>query len=178
MMVGLWYKQLMQKIPLVIVSAMSRKRRAIGNKNQLLWHLPSDLKHFKELTLGHPIIMGRNTYESIIQILGKPLPGRINIVLARSSEAVSPGAKVAHSLEAGIELAEAENPTEIHIGGGAMLYHEALPLVDRLHLTLVDDEPEADTFFPDFTNDFEITKESEPMTENGITFQWIDYKRK
>ena len=156
---------------------MSRKDRAIGNKNQLLWHLPSDLKHFKELTLGHPIIIGRNTYESIIKILGKPLPGRTNIVLAKSGEEITPGAKVAHSLEEGIALAKAENPTEIHIGGGAMLYREALPLVDHLHLTLVDDEPEADTFFPEYLEDFKLIKESETMTENGISFSWLDYVR-
>lgn len=177
MMVALWYKQLMQKIPLVIVAAMSRNNRAIGLKNQLLWHLPSDLKRFKELTLGHPIIMGRNTYESIISILGKPLPGRTNIVLARSNENITPGAQFAHSLEEGIAFAKEENPSEIHIGGGAMLYQEALPLVDRLHLTLVDDEPEADTFFPDYSTDFEVVREHKPLTENNITFQWVDYKR-
>lgn len=164
--------------PLVIVSAMSKDRRAIGFKNQLLWHLPSDLKHFKELTLGHPIIMGRNTYESIITILGKPLPGRTNIVLAKNGEEVTPGGVVAHSLAEGIEVAKQENPSEIHIGGGAMLYHEALPLIDHLHLTLVKDEPEADTFFPDYTNDFKLVNESEPITENGITFTWVDYIRK
>jgi dihydrofolate reductase len=157
---------------------MSRKNRAIGNKNQLLWHLPADLKHFKELTLGHPIIMGRNTYESIIKILGKPLPGRTNIVLAKDGEEITGGAEVAHSLAEGISIANKEEPVEIHIGGGAMLYREALPLVDRLHLTLVEDEPEADTFFPKYVEDFEVTKESEPITENGITFQWIDYQRK
>tara|TARA_B100001989_G_scaffold246935_1_gene218470 strand:- start:274 stop:786 length:513 start_codon:yes stop_codon:yes gene_type:complete len=168
----------MNKPPLVIVAAMSKERRAIGFKNQLLWHLPEDLKHFKELTLGYPIIMGRNTYESIIKILGKPLPGRTNIVLSRVGEEVTPGAKVAHSLEDGINIAKEENPTEIHIGGGAMLYREALPLVDRLHLTLVEDEPEADTFFPDFSADFAVTKEHAPQEHNGIKFQWIDYERK
>jgi dihydrofolate reductase len=168
----------MNNPPLVIVSAISRERRAIGNKNQLLWHLPSDLKHFKELTLGHPVIMGRNTYESIINILGKPLPGRTNIVLARSEESVTSGAKVAHSLEEAITLAKKENPQEIHIGGGAMLYQEALHLVDRLHLTLVEDEPEADTFFPEYQENFEPTSESEPQEENGIKFQWVSYQRK
>jgi dihydrofolate reductase len=157
---------------------MSRKNRAIGNKNQLLWHLPADLKHFKELTLGNPIIMGRNTYESIIKILGKPLPDRTNIVLARVGEEITPGAEVVHSLAEAIAIAKKEDPVEIHIGGGAMLYHEVLPLVDRLHLTLVDDEPEADTFFPDYIDAFEITTEHEPVNENGLIFQWVDYTRK
>jgi dihydrofolate reductase len=157
---------------------MSKERRAIGNQNQLLWHLPSDLKRFKELTLGHPIIMGRKTFESILSILGKPLPGRTTIIVTRDTNYSHPAAKVAHSLIDAIKIAQTENPTEIHIGGGAMLYKEALPLVDRLHLTLVDDEPEADTFFPDYHSDFEAINKHEPVTENGITFQWVDYMRK
>jgi len=163
--------------PIVIVVAMSRKRQAIGNNNQLLWHLPSDLKHFKQLTLGQPIIMGRNTYQSIIDILGQPLPGRTNIVLTSKAQIDEPGVKVANSLASGLELAKAENPAEIHIGGGAKLYHEVLPLVDRLHVTWVDDEPVADTFFPDFVGEFLVTKEYPPITENGLTFQWVDYVR-
>ncbi len=164
--------------PLVIVAAMSRERRAIGNQNQLLWHLPSDLKHFKKLTLGHPIIMGRKTFESILTILGKPLPGRTSIVVTRDTTYAPEGAQVAHSLEEAIEIATAEKPTEIHIGGGAQLYQEALPLVSRLHLTLVEDEPKADTFFPAYEDDFTLVSTSESMTENGISFQWVDLERK
>jgi dihydrofolate reductase len=168
----------MDQIPLVLVVAMSRERRAIGNKNQLLWHLPTDLKHFKELTVGKPIIMGRNTYDSIINILGKPLPRRTNIVLTSRDDIAEPEVKVASSLNSALELASGEDPAEIHIGGGAKLYQEVLPIIDRLHVTWVNDEPEADTFFPDFADDFSVTKQHPPITENGITFQWVDYVRK
>ena len=164
--------------PLVIVVAMSRHTRAIGNNNTLLWHIPADLKHFKELTLGHPIIMGRNTFLSIIKIIGKPLPGRTNIVLTRDKDYEYPGVKVAHSLETAVAMAEEENPEEIHIGGGAEIYRQALPSVLKLHVTWVHDEPLADTFFPPFEDDFTITAESGDMEHKGLHYEWVDYVRK
>ena len=164
--------------PIVIVVAMSHKNRAIGNKNQLLWHIPADMKHFKALTLGHPIIMGKKTFLSIIEILGKPLPGRTNIVLTRDVEYSYEGVKVAHSPEEAIMVAKEESPSEIHIGGGAELYRQALPLVSRIHATLVHDEPEADTFFPDFESEFEIMHQHEVAEHEGLTYQWVDYGRK
>lgn len=165
-------------IPVVIVAAMSRNKRAIGYKNKLLWHIPADLKRFKELTLGHPIIMGRKTFESIIAMLGKPLPGRTNIIVTRNPDLKVPGAITAGSLEAAFAIAERENPKEIHIGGGAELYEAAMPYVDRLHLTLVDSEGPADTYFPDFSQDFIVTKEYNPEESGNISYQWIDYKRR
>jgi dihydrofolate reductase len=164
---------------LVIVAAMSRYHQAIGNKNALLWHLPADLKHFKELTLGHPVIMGRKTFESILSILGKPLPGRTNIVVTRDTDyKVTGGAVVTHSLDEAIAVAESEDPKEIHIGGGAELYRQVLPEVSRLHITWVDDEPEADTFFPEFLADFEVVSQSDTQQHDDLTFQWIDYVKK
>lgn len=165
-------------VPVVIVAAISRKKRAIGNKNKLLWHIPSDLKHFKELTLGHPIIMGRKTFESIVAMLGQPLPGRKNIVLTRNTDYAPKGAEVAHSLEAAFAIAERENPTEIHIGGGAELYEVAMPYVSKLHLTLVEDEPIADTFFPEYEGHFALTKEFTPMKDGNIEFQWVELERR
>ena len=165
-------------IPVVIVAAMSRQKRAIGYKNKLLWHIPADLKRFKELTLGHPIIMGRKTFESIVAMLGKPLPGRTNIIVTRNPDYKVPGAIMAGSLEAAFAIAERENPKEIHIGGGAELYAAAMPYVDRLHLTLVESEGPADTYFPEFSQDFILTKEY-PLEESGnLSYQWIDYKRR
>lgn len=164
--------------PLVIVVAMSREHRAIGNKNGLLWHLPADLKHFKQLTLGHPIIMGRKTFESIIEILGKPLPGRMNIVLTRDTTYSYEGTTVAHSLTEAVLIAQEQNPTEIHIGGGAELYRLALPEIQTLHVTWVYDEPEADTFFPPFEDDFVVSAQSDAHTHEGISFQWITYQKK
>jgi len=168
----------MQKIPIVIVSAISRQQKAIGYENKLLWHIPEDLKHFKELTLGHPIIMGKKTFASILEILGKPLPGRTNIVLTRDKDYAFEGVKVAHSLEEAIDIAKEESPSEIHIGGGATLYKEALPLVSRLHITWVYDEPLADTFFPPFEDDFKIVYESGDKEHNGLHYEWTDYERK
>lgn len=164
--------------PIVIVAGMSKQTRAIGKENGLLWHVPADMKRFKALTLGHPVIMGRKTFESILEILGKPLPGRTSIVVTRNSEYTSPGATTATSLEAAIRIAESEGPVEIHIGGGEELYRQVLPLVSRMHLTLYDDNIEGDTHFPEFENDFEIAIEHVAEEYKGLTFQWIDYKRK
>lgn len=165
-------------VPVVIVAAMSRERHVIGHQNQLLWHIPADLKRFKALTLGHPIIMGRKTFDSIIDILGRPLPDRTTIVLTRNQDFVYEGVLVAHTLEEAFTLALAETPSEIHIGGGAELYRLALPYTSRLHLTFVDDEPVGDSFFPDFADEFVMTKEHEPQTHNTLTYQWVDYERK
>lgn len=167
-------------IPIVIVAAMEKTTRAIGYQNTLLWHVPADLQRFKELTKGHPVIMGRKTFESILAILGKPLPGRTNIVVTHNADYQSPAdnVKVADSLEAALIVAKEENPTEIHIGGGATLYEAALPLVSRLHLTFFDDHNViADTFFPDFSPFFTIVK-MYPATEHAdIPYQWIDFER-
>jgi len=164
--------------PIVIVSGMSKKDKAIGNKNGLLWHVPADLKRFKQLTMGHPIIMGQKTFESIIEILGKPFPGRTNIVLTRDPEFSAEGAKVSFSIEEAIKIAQSENPTEIHVGGGGEIYRQMLPLVSRLHITWFFDEKEGDTFFPDFEDEFEIVTEHPVQEHEGLEFQWVDYVRK
>ncbi|OGG65604.1 hypothetical protein A3I99_02510 [Candidatus Kaiserbacteria bacterium RIFCSPLOWO2_02_FULL_45_11b] len=166
------------KVPVVIVAAISAKDRAIGYENKLLWHIPEDLKRFKNLTQGHPIIMGRKTFESIVAILGKPLPGRVNIVVTRNPEYAEPGAITAGSLEAAFAIAERENPTEIHIGGGAEIYNAALPFTSRLHLTLVDSDAVGDTFFPEYENDFVETDRWGVNTHEGISYEWVDYRRK
>lgn len=166
------------KAPIVIVAGMGRHDQAIGKDNGLLWHVPADLKRFKALTLGHPIIMGRKTFESIITILGKPLPGRTNIVITRDESYSYEGAQVVHSFEEALELARSENPKEIHIGGGAEIYRLSLPFVTRLHVTWFDDEKVGDTFFPPFQKDFEIIKTCEPAEHKGIQYQWVDYARK
>jgi len=176
----LWHNQstMYTTAPIVIVVAMSRQERAIGAGNGLLWHIPEDMKRFKALTLGHPIIMGKKTFDSILKILGKPLPGRTNIVLTRDQSYEYEGVKVAHSLEMAIAMAEEESPKEIHIGGGAELYRQALPMVSKLHVTWVHDEPIADTFFPPFEDEFKIVSESSDMEHNGLHFEWTDYERK
>lgn len=164
--------------PVVIVAGMGRNTRAIGMKNGLIWHVPADMKRFKTLTLGHPIIMGRKTFESIVEILGKPLPGRTNIIVTRNSDYSYPGTVTAASLEDAFAKAAAENPTEIHIGGGSEMYNQALPFVDRIHITLFDDDAPGDTTFPEFENDFRVATEHEPQEHEGLRFQWVDYVRK
>ncbi|MCB9810621.1 MAG: dihydrofolate reductase [Candidatus Nomurabacteria bacterium] len=165
-------------VPVVIVAAMSRKNRVVGKENKLLWHVPEDLKHFKSLTLGHPVIMGRKTFESIVQILGKPLPGRTNIIVTRNSDYQHEGVKTATSLEKAFTIAQEENPTEIHIGGGEEIWRLSFPYVDRLHLTFFDDEPEGDAYFPDFTQDFVEIKKHPPQEYGELRYQWVDFKRK
>lgn len=115
----------------------------IGREGALPWHIPEDLKRFKQLTMGHPIIMGRKTYESI----GKPLPGRVNIVISRQEGYEAAGCEVFRSLEEALAKYEPQNPFVI---GGAEIYRAALPLADRLHITEVKISTDGDVFFPDF----------------------------
>ena len=161
-----------------IVVAISRKRRAIGMTGKLLWHIPADMKRFKVLTLGHPVIMGRKTFESIIGYLGKPLPGRANLVVTRDPDYAYEGAETFTSIEAAINRAHELDTEEIHIGGGSEIYKQVLPYTDKLYLTLVDDEPEADSYFPEFENEF-VAIEKHPQAEhNGLHYEWVDYKSK
>ena len=128
-----------------IIAAMGRNR-AIGYKNTLPWRLPADLQRFKQLTLGHHILMGRKTYESI----GRPLPGRTSIIITRQPNFQAEGCLIAHSLDEAITLAQSRGEQEVFIIGGAEIYAQALSIADRMYLTLVDAEPEADAFFPKF----------------------------
>ena len=164
-----------KKAKVCITVALSRKRRAIGNADKLLWHIPDDLKRFKQLTLGHPVIMGRKTFDSIMTYLGKPLPERTNIVVTRSDLQME-GIIVCNSLEEALEKAHAIESNEIHIGGGSEIYTQTLPYTDRLYLTLVDDEPEADTFFPEY-NEFTKVISSEKRDYSGLSYEWLTLER-
>jgi dihydrofolate reductase len=165
-------------IPVVIVAGIGERTRAIGKGNQILFHVPDDLKRFKELSLGHPVIMGRKTFESIVAMIGKPLPGRVNIVVTRDQNYVYEGARIAHSLESALELALELNPKEIHIGGGAEMYKMALPYVDKLYLTLFDDDREGDSSFPDYAGDFFEVARHGPRDYNGLKYEWVDFERR
>jgi dihydrofolate reductase len=127
---------------ITIIVAMG-KNREIGADNQLLWHLPKDLKHFKELTSGHPIIMGRKTYESI----GKPLPNRTNIVISRKNDWFEEGILIVGSIKEALKFAKKIDENVFIIGGGT-IYEQTIDLADQLEVTLVDAELKADTFFP------------------------------
>jgi dihydrofolate reductase len=145
---------------IAMVWAMS-DNRVIGRNNKLPWHLPNDLKYFKRLTTGKPVIMGRKTYESI----GRPLPNRVNIVLTREVGFSAEGVKVVHTLDEAIDLAQAEctisGAEEVIIMGGAEIYRLAMPLADRLYVTLVHAHVDGDAWFPeiDLTTYQEIARE-------------------
>ncbi len=135
-------------LPLCLIAALA-ENRVIGRDNQLPWHLPADLKHFKALTLGKPIIMGRKTWDS----LGRPLPGRLNLVVSRQPGLQLEGAEVFASLDAALERAEAwareEDAEELMLIGGAQLYELGLAQAERLYLTRVGISPQGDAYFPD-----------------------------
>ncbi len=135
-------------ITVAMIVAMANNR-VIGRNNQLPWHLPNDLKYFKATTMGKPIIMGRKTYESI----GKPLPGRANIVVSRNQNFSAEGVQVVYSVTEALELAEsiaiADGAEEVMLIGGAQLYLEALPRIHRLYLTQVHADVEGDALFPE-----------------------------
>lgn len=134
---------------LSLVWAMAQNR-VIGRNNNLPWYLPEDLKYFKRITMGKPIIMGRKTFDSI----GKPLPGRANIVITRNPDFAIEGVKVVNSLDAAITLCksigEIDGVDEAMVIGGAQIYKLALPSADRLYLTEVHSEVEGDAYFPEF----------------------------
>lgn len=130
---------------IVSLIAAVGKNRVIGRAGALPWHLPADLRHFKALTMGKPIIMGRRTHESI----GKALVGRHNIVISRNPDYRADGASVVTSLAAALALAEDDGAAETMVIGGAEIYGQALARADRLYLTEVADAPEGDVFFPE-----------------------------
>jgi len=154
------------------------KNRGLGKDGKLLWHIPDDLKRFKELTLGHPIIMGRKTFESILGYTqGKPLAGRTNIVITRDAEWKYEGVIVVPSLEEAIAKGRELDQEEVHIGGGAQIYEQALPYIDKLYLTLIDDSKEADSFFPPYADTFTKKVFEEKREWNGLSYRWIDLER-
>jgi dihydrofolate reductase len=127
---------------ITLIVAMG-KNREIGKENQLLWHLPKDLKRFKELTSGYPIIMGRKTYESI----GKPLPNRTNIVISRKNDWFEEGILIVGSIKEAVKFAK-KIDEEVFVIGGGNIYEQTIDLADKLEVTLVDAVLDADTFFP------------------------------
>ncbi|MCQ4258110.1 dihydrofolate reductase [Stutzerimonas stutzeri] len=136
-------------LPLAMIAALA-DNRVIGLDNKMPWHLPADLKHFKAMTLGKPIIMGRKTWDS----LGRPLPGRLNLVVSRQRDLQLDGAETFTALDAALVRAEQwareRGVEELMLIGGAQLYAQALPQAQRLYLTRIDAAPEGDAFFPAF----------------------------
>jgi dihydrofolate reductase len=168
---------MVEHMPRICAVVAIGRNRALGKDNTLLWHIPDDLKRFKALTMGHPIIMGRKTFESIVESLGKPLPGRTNIVVTRDTSWTHQGVIVVRSPEEGIAKAREIDDSEIHIGGGAQLYEQTLPVINKLYLTIIDEEKEADNFFPPYEDQFTKKTFEEEREWNGLKYRWLDLER-
>lgn len=160
------------KTRISIIAALA-KNRVIGIHNTLPWRLPDDLRHFKALTMGHHIIMGRKTYESI----GKPLPGRTTVIITRGNFAAPEGVKIAHSVQEAIALCGPDE--EIFFVGGAQLYAQALPLADRLYLTEIQSEVAGDAWFPAFDRSHwrESSRDRRKDETSGLEYHFVVYDR-
>lgn len=160
-----------------IIVAIARDN-AIGRKNSLLWHISEDLKYFKKVTLGHPVIMGRKTFESI----GRPLPGRKNIVVSKSGNISNPSVEMAEDLEELLKSLRRKRKEEYFVIGGASIYAKAMQYAHRLYVTKIYAKADdADAFFPQIDERLWETLEESPVLhdeENNIDFQFIVYGRK
>lgn len=146
----------------------------MGVNNDLPWHIPEDLKYFKETTMGKAMVMGRKTYESI----GRPLPGRLNIVITRNPAYEAEGVEVVQSLDEAIQIAR-DYADEVMVIGGAEIFKLSMDIADRLYITEVHETYEGDTFFPSYKEDWEVIKETEKMTsKTATTFTYLVYERK
>lgn len=154
------------------------KNRELGKGNDLLWHIPDDLKRFRSITKGHPCIMGRKTFESILAIAGHPLPNRTNIVVTRDKAWSHEGALPIDSIEEAIQLAKRKpGGEEVFIIGGGQIYAAAIGYTDKLYLTVIEDSKEADSFFPEYAPAFKKKVYEEDRTWNGLTYAWVDLER-
>lgn len=150
------------------------EKNGIGKNNLLPWHLPADLKHFKTITTGHPIIMGRKTFDSI----GKALPNRRNIVISRNARLIIPGVEICSSLNKAIDLCQEEK--DIFVIGGAQIFEQALPLAKVLYLTVIHENFNADVFFPMINMNEWTEKEKilhQPDEKNLYSYSFIKYEK-
>lgn len=163
--------------PRVSMIAAIDKNRGIGKTilgvGKLLWNISEDLKRFKELTMGHPVIMGRKTFESVLSYLNKPFPGRTNIVITRDPNYKYEGIIVVGSIEKALEEAKkSPGNEEVFITGGGQIYEQGLPFTDRIYLTLVEGEYDADTFFPDYSAFKKVLSKEDRESADGLKFTW------
>lgn len=157
----------------VSIIAAIGKNRELGKDNKLLWHIPKDMARFKKITLGHPVIMGRKTFESI----GKPLAGRLNIVVSGNQNfQAPPKVLICTSLEEALEKAKKQHTDEVFIIGGASIYQQAIKFADKLYLTIVEGVFEADVFFPDYS-DFKKIVFAEKQKTDRYTFTFFELLR-
>ena len=147
------------------------KNRVIGYNNAMPWHLPGDLQYFKAVTMGKPIIMGRKTFESI----GRPLPGRRNIVITRNSDYRAQGIETVSSLQEALRLVGDE--PEIMVIGGEQIFTQCLPIADRLYVTLINHEFEGDTYFPQYDGWKMVSAQELLTATEGFTYQYCIYEK-
>ncbi len=160
-------------MPEIVLIAAVARNRAIGRDNQLLWNVPEDMAHFKALTQGQAVLMGRKTWESLPARF-RPLPGRRNIVVSRQAGYAAPGAELAPSLEAALALAAGQ--ATVFVIGGADIYRQALPLADRLELTELDLEPEGDAWFPEFSPADWRKTAARPLADGPVGGRFVTYR--
>ncbi|MBU6323496.1 MAG: dihydrofolate reductase [Patescibacteria group bacterium] len=163
---------------ITLIAAIGEGTRALGRHGDLLYKIPEDLARFRARTKGHPVVMGRKTWESLPD-RARPLPKRANIVITRDASYGAPGAVVVTSIEDAFRKAkDAEGADEIFVIGGGEIYALALPYADRLDLTLVDDDTEGDAYFPEYEREFtkEISRE-EHETPEGLKYAWVNFER-
>ncbi|OIP22725.1 diacylglycerol kinase [bacterium CG_4_10_14_0_2_um_filter_33_32] len=162
----------MESKPKISIICAISENRAIGKDNKLLWHITNDLNRFKELTSGHVVLMGRNTFLSI----GRPLPNRTNIIITQDKRYKAAGCIVCYSLEEAIETAKQYEEDEIFIIGGGQIYKQTIGLVDKLYLTVVESEFEADTFFPDYSAFKNVVFEKSEESD-GYKYKFLELER-
>lgn len=157
-----------------IIVAVAGKKRVIGKKGGMPWYIPAELKRFRSITMGHPIIMGRKTHESI----GRVLPGRTNIVISHDPDFKAEGCMVTNNLDSALRLAQGKvGDNEVFIIGGGQIYAQALPLADKLYLTYIDKEIEGDVFFPDYAEFKKVTFESDWQEHEGFRYKFLELER-
>lgn len=160
---------------IVIIAAVA-SNRVIGRDNQLIWNIPEDMAHFKALTQGHTVLMGRKTWESLPPRF-RPLPGRRNIVVSRQPDYAAPGAELASSLEAGLALVTGDET--VFIIGGAEIYQQAIAVANRLEITEVALSPEGDSWFPEIdTTVWSESQRKTPSSQTGTGFSFVSYRRR
>ncbi|GAA5443092.1 IS1595 family transposase ISSsu9 [Microbulbifer sp. NBRC 101763] len=163
---------------IALIAAIARNG-AIGKNNELPWRISGDLQFFKRTTMGKPVVMGRKTYESI----GRPLPGRVNIVITRNRDWAAEGVEVVDSLESALDLAgeraSLAGVAELMVIGGAQVYRQALPMAARLYITEVDADVEGDAFFPEIDDSWvEVVRECYPASDkNEYNYALVQYDR-
>lgn len=163
-------------MPLISLLVAVARNGVIGRDNKLPWHLPADLKRFKQLSVGKPVIMGRKTYDSIIVQLGKALPDRKNIVVTRNADFKAPGCEVATSIDEAIRLAG--DAQEVVVIGGGQIFEETLPIADRVYMTWVKADVPGDAYFPEVDwSKWRVSFREDHPEGKELPFEYVNYER-